>query len=340
MCQPRLGCSRNPRRARPSFSGDGFPDILVQTSDPGGPKSMSNYLAGKVVAVTGAGRGIGRAVAVACAAQGAKVVVNDYGVSIDGKEPTSEVANAVVAEIEQAGGSAVANAESVATMAGGASIVQSAIQSFGRIDAVVCVAGILRERMLFNLNEEDWDPVIATHLKGTFTVFRAAAAAMREQKSGTLIGFTSGAFAGSIAQANYSAAKGGIVSLVRSAAAGMHRYGVTANCIAPTAKTRMSANVPMEIAEIGEAEDVAPMVVYLCSDKARHVTGQVYSVAGGKIAVWNQPTEVRAMYKDGRWTPEEIEKRIETTVRQERMGLLDRLEAMRKAASTGTKPNA
>jgi NAD(P)-dependent dehydrogenase (short-subunit alcohol dehydrogenase family) len=301
---------------------------------------MGKYLEGKTVAVTGSGRGIGRAIALACAAEGAKVVVNDYGVSIDGKEPTSEVANSVVAEIEKAGGTAVANAQSVATMDGGSSIVKSAIDAFGRIDAVVCVAGILRERMLFNLTEEDWDPVIATHLKGTFTVFRAAAAAMREQKSGTLIGFTSGAFAGSVAQANYSAAKGGIVSLVRSAAAGMHRYGITANCIAPVAKTRMSANVPMEISGIGEAEDIAPMVVYLVSDKARHITGQVYTVSGGKIAVWNQPVEVRAMFKDGRWTPAEIEQRLPGTVGFERMGLIDRLEEMRKAASSGQKPNA
>jgi len=163
---------------------------------------------------------------------------------------------------------------------------------------------------------------------------------MREQKSGTLIGFTSGAYAGSVAQANYASAKGGIVSLVRSAAAGMHRYGVTANCIAPVARTRMSANVPMEIGGIGDAEDVAPMVVYLLSDKARNVTGQVYTVSGGKIAVWNQPAEVRAMFKDGRWTPEEIEARLPGGVGVERMGLIERLEEMRKAAAKGDKPNA
>jgi NAD(P)-dependent dehydrogenase (short-subunit alcohol dehydrogenase family) len=301
---------------------------------------MGSFLSGKAIAVTGAGRGIGRAVALACAAEGARVVVNDYGVSMDGLEPTSQVAEEVVAEIQKAGGEAVSNASSVAEMEGGASIVKTAIDRFGRIDGVVCVAGILRERMLFNMSENEWDPVIATHLKGTFTVFRAAAAAMREQKSGTLIGFTSGAFAGSVAQANYSAAKGGIVSLVRSAAAGMYRYGVTANCIAPVAKTRMSANVPMEIAEIGEAEDVAPMVVYLLSDQARDVTGQVYSVAGGKIAVWNQPVEARAMYKDGRWSPEEIAQKLPTTVGVERMRLIDRLEEMRRAAAAKEKPNA
>ncbi len=169
-------------------------------------------LEGKVVVVTGAGRGIGRAVALDAAREGARIVVNDYGVSMDGEQPTSEVADGVVAEIKELGGEAVANASSVAEMAGGASIVQSAVDHFGRVDGVVCAAGILRERMLFNMAEEEWDPVIATHLKGTFTVFRAASAVMRKQKSGSLVGVTSGAFAASVAQANYSAAKGGIVS--------------------------------------------------------------------------------------------------------------------------------
>ena len=301
---------------------------------------MIGFLEGKAIAITGSDRGIGRAVALAATSAGAKVVVNDYGVSMDGQEPTSEIANEVVDEIKSAGGEAVANANSVATMEGGASIVQSAVDNFGRIDGVVCVAGILRERMLFNMTEEDWDPVVETHLKGHFTVFRAASAVMRKQKSGSLVGFTSGAFAGSVAQANYSAAKGGIVSLGRSAAAGLYKYGVTANIIAPVARTRMSANVPMEIAGMGDAEDVAPMVVYLLSDKARHITGQVYTVSGGKIAVWNQPAELRAMYKDGRWDPEEIAERLDAQIGVEKMPLIDRLEAMAKAAASGEKPNA
>jgi NAD(P)-dependent dehydrogenase (short-subunit alcohol dehydrogenase family) len=301
---------------------------------------MAGYLKGKSIAVTGAGRGIGRAVALTCAAEGANVVVADYGVGIAGEDPTSEVADAVVKEITDSGGVGVAVADTVTTMAGGARIVQTAVDNWGRIDGVVCVAGILRERMLFNMAEEEWDPVVETHLKGTFTVFRHAAAVMRKQESGTLIGFTSGAFAGSVAQANYSAAKGGIVSLVRSAAVGLHRYGVTANCIAPIARTRMSANVPMELAENGEPEDVAPMVAFLLGDRARHITGQVYTAVGGKIAVWNQPHEVRAMYKDGRWAPEEIAARLDGSVGQERMPMIDRLDAMKAAAASGEKPNA
>ena len=298
---------------------------------------MSSALDGKVIAVTGAGRGIGRAVALACAAEGAAVVVNDYGVSVDGNEPTSEVANGVVDEITSAGGRAVANAQSVTTMAGGASIVEQAVDAFGRIDGVVCVAGILRERMLFNMSEDEWDPVIATHLKGTFTVFRAAAPVFRQQRSGTMIGFTSGAFAASVAQANYSAAKGGIVSLVRSAAAGMNKYGVTANCIAPVARSRMSGQVPFGL-EMGEPEDVAPMVAFLASDSAREITGQVYTVNGGRVAVWNQPVEVREMRKDGRWTVEELAARI-GEVGQEPMPILERLKEMESAAKAGDTPN-
>jgi NAD(P)-dependent dehydrogenase (short-subunit alcohol dehydrogenase family) len=302
---------------------------------------MARFLEGKVVAVTGGGGGIGRAVALAAAAQGAKVVVADIGVSMAGEDPTSEVAERVVAEIEKAGGEAIAVADDVSIMEGGQHIVQSALDRWGRIDGVVAVAGILRERMLFNMSEDEWDAVVATHLKGHFTVFRAAAAVMRKQEGGgALIGFTSGAFAGSVAQANYSAAKGGIVSLVRSAAVGLHRYGVTANAIAPVARTRMSANVPSELAENGEPEDIAPMVVYLLSDRAKHVTGQVYTVVGSKIAVWNQPVEVRAMRAEGRWSPEEIATRLDREVGQERMGMIDRLEEIRAAAQSGEKPNA
>ncbi|RFU86388.1 SDR family NAD(P)-dependent oxidoreductase [Streptomyces triticagri] len=303
---------------------------------------MGNFLAGKAVAVTGAGRGIGRAVALAAAAEGAKVVVNDYGVPIEGGEPASEIAESVVKEIEAAGGEAVAVADDISTMDGGQRVVDTALTRYGRIDGVVCVAGILRERMLFNMSEQEWDPVVATHLKGTFTVFRAASAVMRKQGSGTLIGFTSGNHQGSVAQANYSAAKGGIISLVRSAALGLHKYGVTANAVAPVARTRMSANVPMELKEIGEPEDVAALVTYLLSDRAREerITGQVYTIAGPKIAVWAQPRELRAGYAEGPWTPERIADFLPGTVGTDPMPLLEQVERMAQAAAAKARPNS
>lgn len=299
---------------------------------------MPGFLAGKVVAITGAGRGIGRSLALACAAEGASVVVNDYGVSVDGAEPTSAVADAVVAEIAAAGGSAVAVADSVTTMAGGDRIIATAVQTFGRIDGVVCVAGILRERMLFNMSEDEWDSVVETHLKGTFTVFRAATAVMRKQEGGgSLIGFASGVgMWGSVSQANYAAAKAGIIALVRSAAVGMAKYGVTANAIAPIANTRMSANVPGGTAETGEPEDIAPMVIYLLSDAGREITGQTYTVVGSKVALWSQPREIRSVVKDGRWTPAELAAVLPGALGTERLPMLDYLELM--AAKAADQP--
>jgi NAD(P)-dependent dehydrogenase (short-subunit alcohol dehydrogenase family) len=163
---------------------------------------------------------------------------------------------------------------------------------------------------------------------------------MRRQRSGTLIGFTSGNHQGSVSQANYSAAKGGIISLVRSAALGLHKYGVTANAVAPVARTRMSANVPMELAEIGEPEDVAALVVYLLSDRAQEITGQVYTIAGPKLAVWAQPRELRAAYASGGWTPETIAEFLPGSVGVDPMPMLAQLEAMEKAAARGDRPNA
>ena len=295
----------------------------------------------KVIAVTGAGRGIGRAVALACAAEGAAVIVNDYGVGIDGSAPSSEVADAVVAEIEAAGGTAIAVADDIATMEAGERLVAAAVDKFGRIDGAVCVAGILRERMLFNMSEQEWDGVIDTHLKGTFTVFRAAAAVMRKQEGGgSLVAFTSGVgMWGSVSQANYAAAKGGVVALMRSAAVGLQRYGVTANAIAPVANTRMAANVPGGTAETGEPEDVAPMVVYLLSDAARDVTGQTYTVVGGKVALWSQPREIRSIVKDGRWTPQELADKLPSAVGTDRLPMFEYIEMMqKKAAAAEGKP--
>jgi len=233
---------------------------------------MAGHLAGKNIAVTGAGNGIGRAIALACAGEGANVVVADYGVSIEGSDPSSEVADAVVAEIAAAGGTAIAVAGDVSQMEVGQRIVDTAVENWGTIDGVACVAGIVRERMLFNMSEEEFDHVVAVHLKGHFTLYKAASAVMRKQETGgSLVGFTSGAFVASTAQANYSAAKGGIVSLTRSAAFALRRYGVNANCIAPTAMTRMSENVPFEI-EAGGPEAIAPLAVFLMSNAARDIT--------------------------------------------------------------------
>ncbi len=303
---------------------------------------MTAFLDGKVVAITGAGRGIGRSIALDAARAGAKVVVADYGVGTDGSEPSSDIADSVVAEITAAGGEAVAAASDVGTMQGGEAVVAAAMDTWGRIDGAVCVAGILRERMLFNMSEDEFDAVIRVHLKGTFTVYRAASAVMRKQEGGgSLIGFTSGVWAlGSVAQANYAAAKGGIVSLSYSAAVGLERYGVRANVIAPVARTRMSAGVPMQLAENGEPEDISPMAVYLLSDRARHITGQVYSVVGNKIAVWSQPEEVRAVYNDTRWTPETIDERLMSTVKFERLPFLDMVDEMKRAAAAKENPNA
>ena len=293
---------------------------------------MSGHLTGKNIAVTGAGNGIGRGIALACAAEGANVVVADYGVSLDGRDPSSEVADGGVAEITAAGGTAVAVAGDVSKMEVGQQIIDTAVDNWGSIDGVVCVAGIVRERMLFNMSEEEFDDVVAVHLKGHFTLYRAASAVMRKQESGgSLVGFTSGAFVASTAQANYSAAKGGVVSLTRSAAFALRRYGINANCIAPTAMTRMSENVPFEI-EAGAPEDIAPLAVYLLSDAARDITAQTYTCTGSRIAVWNQPVEVREMTAntDGVFTVDEIAERLPVSIGHEEMPMFADLERRMK----------
>ena len=294
---------------------------------------MSGHLKGKTIAVTGGGGGIGRAVSLACAAEGANVVVADYGVALDGSDPSSEVADAVVAEIRAAGGDATALAGDVSRFDVGTDIVEAACDQWGSIDGVVCLAGVLRERMLFNMSEQEWDHVVAVHLKGHFNVYRAALARMRKQPSGgSLVGFTSGAYVASTAQANYSAAKGGIVSLTRSAAmtaASIRLRGgpaINANCIAPVARTRMSDNVPFEF-ETGEPEAVAPMAVYLLSDGGRDVNAQIYTVVGNRISVWNQPAEVRSMRSAGdRWTAAEIAEQLPRTIGQEPNPMIADLE--------------
>ncbi|MBT5904550.1 MAG: SDR family oxidoreductase [Acidimicrobiaceae bacterium] len=290
------------------------------------------HLAGKNIAVTGAGNGIGRAIALACAAEGANVVVADYGVSIEGSDPSSDVADAVVAEIVSAGGTAIAVAGDVSQMEVGQRIVDTALEAWGSIDGVVCVAGIVRERMLFNMSEDEFDHVVGVHLKGHFTLYKAAAAVMRKQETGgSLVGFTSGAFVASTAQANYSAAKGGIVSLTRSAAFALRKYGVNANCIAPAAMTRMSENVPFEI-EAGSPEAIAPLAVWLMSDPARDVTAQIYTCTGKRIAVWNQPAEIRHMWADdgASFSVDEIAEKLPATIGDEEMPMFADLERRMK----------
>ena len=293
---------------------------------------MAGHLAGKNIAVTGAGNGIGRAIALACAGEGANVVVADYGVSIEGSDPSSEVADAVVAEIAAAGGTAIAVAGDVSQMEVGQRIVDTAVENWGTIDGVACVAGIVRERMLFNMSEEEFGHVVAVHLKGHFTLYKAASAVMRKQETGgSLVGFTSGAFVASTAQANYSAAKGGIVSLTRSAAFALRRYGVNANCIAPVAMTRMSENVPFEI-EAGGPEAIAPLAVFLMSNAARDITAQIYTCTGKRIAVWNQPAELRHMLAtDGEmFTVDEVAEKLPADIGVEEMPMFADLERRMK----------
>ena len=293
---------------------------------------MAGHLAGKNIAVTGAGNGIGRAIALACAGEGANVVVADYGVSIEGSDPSSEVADAVVAEIAAAGGTAIAVAGDVSQMEVGQRIVDTAVENWGTIDGVACVAGIVRERMLFNMSEEEFDHVVAVHLKGHFTLYKAASAVMRKQETGgSLVGFTSGAFVASTAQANYSAAKGGIVSLTRSAAFALRRYGVNANCIAPAAMTRMSENVPFEI-EAGGPEAIAPLAVFLMSNAARDITAQIYTCTGKRIAVWNQPAELRHMLATdgGMFTVDEVAEKLPADIGVEEMPMFADLERRMK----------
>ena len=270
----------------------------------------------KVAVVTGAARGIGKEIAVLLAKHGARVVVNDYGGSAAGTGATSAPADDVVKEITSAGGQAVANYDSVASMAGGKSIIDTAVSAFGRIDIVVNNAGILRDRMIFNMSEEEWDAVIDTHLKGSFAVTRAAAPLMREQKSGRFINMTStSGLVGNAGQANYAAAKLGIVGLTRVTALDMARYNVTANCISPFAWTRMIGTIPTETeAQKARVEKIkkmspahiAPLAAFLASDDAKDVSGQVFGVRGKEIMLFGQHRPVTRIHHGDGWTVERI----------------------------------
>lgn len=287
-------------------------------------------LEGKVAVVTGGGTGIGRAVSLDLAAAGAKVVVNDYGVSVDGRDPSSEPANQVVAEIRAGGGQAVASPDSVATMAGGRGVIDLALREFGDLHVVVCCAGILRERMIFNMTEEEWDAVIAVHLKGHFTVMQPATRHMRERKTGSIVTFTSTAgLEGSPGQPNYSAAKEGIVGLMRSTALAMAKYGVRCNAISPTADTRMTQRLPGERRAQSTAtppDAIAPVVTFLASDRAAHITGQVVGVRGPEVTIYSHPAPLRGVTGTGPWTADTLAEVWERALGQDRLRRLDALK--------------
>jgi NAD(P)-dependent dehydrogenase (short-subunit alcohol dehydrogenase family) len=270
----------------------------------------------KVAVVTGAARGIGRDIALLMATCGARVVVNDYGGSETGAGTTTAPADEVVTEIRRGGGQAVGSYESVATMAGGERIVQTALDTFGRIDVVVNNAGILRDRMIFNMSEEEWDAVINTHLKGSFAVTRAAAPHMRAQKSGRFINMTStSGLVGNVGQANYAAAKLGIVGLTRVTALDMARYNVTANCISPFAWTRMIGTIPTETeAQKARVEKIkkmspahiAPVAAFLASDHAKDINGQIFGVRGKEIMLFGHHRPVMRVHHAEGWTVERL----------------------------------
>ncbi|GAA4022948.1 SDR family oxidoreductase [Streptomyces plumbiresistens] len=280
---------------------------------------MSGICEGRVVVVTGAGRGLGRAHALAFAAEGARLVVNDLGVGLDGTPGADSPARRVADEIRAAGGEAVPHGGDVATTEGAASLVHTALETYGRLDTLVNNAGFLRDRMLVNLDEDDWDAVVRVHLKGHFLPLKHAAAHWRaEAKAGRtpmarVVNTSSGAgLLGSVGQGNYSAAKAGIVALTLVAAAEMGRYGVQVNAIAPAARTRMTEETfartmaaPAGGFDAMAPENVSPLVVWLGSAASAGVTGRVFEAEGGRITVMEGWRPGPSADKGTRWTPAE-----------------------------------
>jgi NAD(P)-dependent dehydrogenase (short-subunit alcohol dehydrogenase family) len=273
-------------------------------------------LEGKVVLVTGAGGGIGRDFALAMAAAGAKVLVNDLGTSVKGEGANTGPAQQVADQIRAAGGTAAASSDSVADWASANRIVQAALDHFGRLDAVVNNAGILRDRFFFNMSVEEWRAVIDVHLNGSFYVARAAAPHFKAQESGAYVHMTStSGLVGNLGQANYSAAKLGLVGLSKSIALDMAKYRVRSNCIAPFAWSRMIGSIPAETPDQQarveklksmETAKIAPLAVYLVSDGAREVSGQIFGVRANEIFLFSQNRPLRSVHRDGGWTPETV----------------------------------
>jgi NAD(P)-dependent dehydrogenase (short-subunit alcohol dehydrogenase family) len=277
---------------------------------------MSAALAGKVIAVTGAGRGIGRDIALLAAREGASVVVNDIGASLSGEGGEAGPAEAVCAEIEQAGGEALAHTRSIAEPEGALSLIDETIGRFGRIDGVVNNAGILRDKIFHRMQPEDWEAVIRVHLMGSFYVSRAAAPHFREQGGGAFVHFTStSGLIGNLGQANYAAAKLGIAGLSRSIALDMQRFGVRSNCVAPFAWSRMIGSIPTDTPEqearVAKLQQmtpakIAPLVAHLLSDAADDVSGQIFGVRNNEIFVFTQPRPARSVQRGEGWSAQSI----------------------------------
>ena len=278
--------------------------------------SQGNMLEGKVVVVTGAGGGIGRDIALQCAAQGARLVVNDLGASVAGEGGDAGPAERVAAEIRAAGGEAAANTDSVSDVSGANRIVQTALDVYGRIDAVVNNAGILRDRYFHKMSVDEFDAVIKVHLYGGFFVSRAAANHFKEQGSGAYVHMTStSGLIGNFGQANYAAAKLGLAALSKSIALDMQKFHVRSNCIAPFAWSRMIGSIPTDtpeqqarVAKIQQMTPakIAPVAVYLLSDAAHEVTGQIFAVRNNEIFLMSQPRPERSVHRSEGWTPETV----------------------------------